>query len=210
MSLNANALTTVAAVQAVTGMSGITTPVAERLINAASAFLEGPRGIARKLYQDSAIVVKVAGYGDPYLRVSQTPINSVTSITYDGSTVDVSDYEIDDAGEGLIYLSGGATWTAPRASGLISNLPLAGMERRLYTITYDGGWITPAQGGSATLPADIEEACLQLVVSGYRKDGQDQAIASERIMSTSVTYRPDSVPQFVTDVTGSYRRRSLS
>jgi hypothetical protein len=210
MSLNANALTTVAAVQAVTGMSGITTPVAERLINAASAFLEGPRAIARKLFQDSVVVVKVAGYGDRYLRVSQTPINSVTSIAYDGSNIDASGYEIDDAKEGLIYFPGGVTWTAPGASGLISNLALAGMERKLYTVTYDGGWVTPAQVGTVTLPADIEEACMQLVVSGYRKDGKDQAIASERIMSTSVLYRPDSMPQFVTGVIDSYRRREIS
>ena len=167
----------------------------------------------RTLEYDAAIAAKAAGYGDTYMIVDRPPLVAITSIAYDTTTLDATEYEIHDAKAGIIYFPDGTKWTTPAAAGTISNVPLAGMERKLYTVTYGGGWWTPQQleGGAAPsgvddLPPEIEDACIQMVSMRYGNRGINRSVQSEKTLSESVTYFDKPVPQDVVDVILSYRK----
>ena len=217
MPLSDYALTTIATVEDELGI----TPSSEdarvqRYIHAVSRWLTAPAQMNRTLQYDAAIAENAAGYGDPYMIIDRPPLVGITSIVYDGTTLDATDYEINDAKAGIIYFPKGTTWTAPSAAGTISSMPLPGMERKLYAVTYGGGWWTPQQlvsgaapSGVDDLPPEIEDACIQLVSIRRGNRGVNRSIQSEKVLSESVTYFDNPVPQDVVDVIASYRRNVL-
>jgi hypothetical protein len=207
MALAANALTTLATVQSDLGIS---TDVTD-LINAASDAID--RYCGRTFAKGTVTDEAVAGFGTPYLAVARPPIDTDEDVTieFDGSSVSTSDYETHDASAGLIYCKYTPwTWTA-------SNMPgaewrgVGGTERKLYAVTYVGGYATPAQVAdetyeTRTLPYDLEMACRQLVALFYRGLGANPAVQSESLMSASVTYFDASRwPPSVRAILDSYR-----
>jgi hypothetical protein len=192
VALAANALTTVQAVKtelAITGASEDT--YVETLINRASDAVE--RFCNRVFYKAAAIVEKVEGYGGMSIKVARAPILAVTSITYDGATLDGTTYEVDDVGAGIIrFIHQGPYWTAAQLPNAAHD-PLPGTERKLYQVTYDAGYVTPAQVEATpaltrTLPYDVEEACILACVDRYKRRGRDPSVKSESLMSASVDY----------------------
>lgn len=167
-----------------------------RLINAASAMIS--KRTQREFYRDTAIVERIESRGTRFLMVERTPLNSITSIVYDGDTVDPDSYEIHDAEAGIIAFVG-STWPwRPIAARDPTLAPLPGTERRLHTVTYDGGYYTQKQiDEDATgllvrsLPYDLEEACLELARTMYVGKSRDPSIKAEKLMSWSATYAGD-------------------
>lgn len=164
-----------------------------RLVSAASALVRGFLRRAR-LHYGSAIVEKATGFGRTRLVLDVTPVLTVASVTIDGAAV--TDFVLEEADAGFLYRSGGWPNSALARPGLPpANEPVAGSETPLITVTYAGGWVTPAQaatpgwaGPARSLPFDIEEAALRLVSNLYRSGGQAENIAAEALGAYSVTY----------------------
>lgn len=181
-----------------------------RIINSASQQIE--KYIGRILYYEADIVEKSAGFGTSFLLTKRTPLHSISSITYDGDTVDSDNYEIHgDGGSGQIYRKSGWNWTAQSIASP-SYDPLPGTEQKLYQITYTAGWITAKQEtdavGTRTLPYDIEDAALLLSISRYRNLGSSMGIQSESLLGGKVRYFDSAnrgMPQVVKAMLDPYR-----
>jgi hypothetical protein len=208
VALTTDALTTVNTVESDLGVSGDSDRVA-RLINAASDWVVRTY-CNRSFYRNTAVVEPVAGYGNHRLRVARTPVNSITSITYNGGALDLTDVTIDNAEAGLIARPGGWINTAHSASD-ISGSVLPGTERKLYTVTYDGGYYTPEQvrldsTKTRELPWDLEGAVIELVKRAYKGKDRDPAIKSEKLLSWGASYVASFATKAVTDVLDGYKR----
>ena len=181
------ALITVAMLETELGLTaGAQDDQMELLIHTVSAQLHNL--LNRTLPAQTGISEEVVGYGTEKMMLKVAPISAITSISFGGTTVDSDDYEIFDADAGLVYFPSGTTWTAQRAGGTIGNINLPGTERKRYTVVYDGGYNTPVQAGTDTLPFDIQAAVLDMAKTRYFAIGRDMNIKSESILSTSVTY----------------------
>lgn len=168
-----------------------------RLIQVASDAVRGYLRRAR-LHYGAAIVEKVRGFGTKRLVLDVCPIVSIASIVMpDGSTVDASEYVIEEAEAGLMQRDAGWLNTGVTKPGLLYDLVDAGTQKPSIVVTYAGGWVTPAQVVSPlvrSLPFDIEEATIQTAVGLYRRGGADGTIGSESLGDYSVSYRlPNSI-----------------
>jgi len=209
--LATNALTTLSTVKADLGISNVTSDgTLARLINAASDFVE--RTCKRSFYYEAARVDTLSGYGTNNLIVEKAPLLDIASITYSDGTVDSDNYSIGDADAGLIFNEYGWVWTAQRMDSI--TLPrIPGTEKESYTVTYEGGYVTPKQEedavGTRSLPYDLEDAVIRMVVNRFRRLGADTNIASEGLMSYSVSYRTESISSDVMSILNSYVRYSV-
>jgi hypothetical protein len=188
MALAANALTSLATALDELGLtsdSGAQDARVERYLNAASALIEA--FVGRLLYKTTGIIEKVEAFGTPFLFVTRTPLLTITTIKFNGQLIDSSNYELHDADAGSIFALRGWIWTSAIQSGLQYD-PIAGYERKLYEITYDGGYTTRATSATPTLPNDIEQACLEQIVYFWRNKGRDPSVTSEKLLSWSATY----------------------
>jgi hypothetical protein len=182
----AHALTTLATVLDELALEQDTGPKdtrLERYINAASEFVRTFCG--RSFHREDNIAESVRGRGGTLIQVSRRPIITIDSITVDGATLQASTYSVDDADRGLIFRSTGWPWEAARMPGL-SYQPIPGTEEPTIVVTYDGGFVTPAQAeagmfsaAARTLPWDLEDAVVQLVVSRWKLRGRDVRVSSE-------------------------------
>jgi len=191
--LNVNALTTISTLETELGLTpGAQDVVLSQIINTQSAFIESYCN--RKFYYEADIVENLRGFGTKFLHVARTPVVSISSITFDGGTVESGDYEIHNADSGSIYSLGEWTWTTCAVPNLGQD-PLPGSERKLYQVTYTGGWVTPQQGVLPlvrNLPYDLEDACVMLCTWRYRWIGKDPTVKSETLMSASQTFASTS------------------
>lgn len=189
MALAANALVTLDRIKTILGISGgAEDDKIERIIDRVSTAIESYCG--RQFGRTVGVVEKVPARGGVYIRVSRTPVESIASVKFEGTTIDASNYEIETAGAGKIRMLTGAWDTAVYRQGAVE-LARVGMERKLYEVTYTGGYKLPADV-APTLPFDIQEAAEIACVERYRGwptgTGQSGNIASESLMSYSVDY----------------------
>jgi len=207
VSLAANALTELAAVKTELGITGSSDDdYLNRAINAASDFVEAYCG--RVFYWDDDITEALKGFGDYHLVVSRKPLDTIIAITYDGSTVDSGNYEIHDADAGIIFAPGRWNNTAYRDTTPTQD-PIEGTNRKLYSVNYKAGYVTPKQETddptlTRNLPWSLEQACIDLVTAQYRSKGSDKNIKSERLMSWSVVYGDQAIPPSIKTVLDSY------
>ncbi len=190
MSLATNALTTLATVKTELGIADASKDdQLSRYINVISDLIADYCN--RIFYWEEDIEEAVAGFASNFLVVSRTPLLEISSIEYDGEELDATTYNIDTADSGKIYRSTPWIWTA-RAEETPTQDPVPGSEKKLYTVTYDGGYVTPEQEGAPTpvrtLPWVLEDACIRLVVDRYRGSGKPTNIKSEKLLSWSVGY----------------------
>ncbi len=192
VSLADNALTTLATLKEDLGISGSSDDdQLNRIINAASDRVE--TYCQRSFYRVTTETDRVPGYGWTKMYLARTPVNSITSVTYDGDTVDSDNYNLRDADSGLVEKAGGWVWSAHNANDITKG-PMPGSERYLYLFTYDGGWYTPKQydddnSNTRALPWDIEDACLEICRAlWYAKKRGDPSIVSEKLMDWSASY----------------------
>lgn len=176
----------------------------QRLISAASEAIR--RHIDRpQLHYGAAIVEKLAGYaGQVRLYLSTVPLISVASIVLpDGTTLDPAEYTVEDLPTAALYRAEGWPFTGLCEGGVLYG------EARTIVATYAGGWVTPAQSGTRTLPYDIEEACLVTVSTMYRRP--DPSVASESLGDYSVTFKSAGIdsgglPDAARSLLSTYRR----
>lgn len=127
----------------------------ERLVNAVSDAVVGYCG------RGFALVSRTERYQPPrgeLLQLAARPISSVTSVSLDGTAV--TDYEVADADQGLLYRAGG--WSGElyedACYGSVTGATVPGSARPVLSVVYSGGYVTPSQAaasptGGATLSA---------------------------------------------------------
>lgn len=191
MALTADALTLVATVEDELGITaGTETARLERLINIASSAAESYA--CRVFYRTTNISEKSTGGVGPFMILDRPPINSVTSITYLGTALSTTSYEIHDANAGIVFAVGGSWVTSTIGFSDVSGTIFTGVDRKTYTIVYDGGWYTQNQDNGTTiirnLPWDIEYAAIAIVSYLRRSMGRDPSVTSESLLGSSISY----------------------
>ena len=162
------------------------------VINAVSTQVE--TFLQRQLGRVTAFEEMVSGYGLYKLRVSRTPVLTVTAVELFSTAVpsvfytfDLTDLQIENPNGGVLYYPGGWPWTVPLTRGTIKADPIPGQEWPAVKVTYDAGYELPA-AVAPTLPADIQRAATLASTNEFRMRGRDRNIKSEKLMSYSVTY----------------------
>lgn len=180
--LAANALTTLETVKADLGISTTTDDdFIKRKINFASQAIED---FCDRVFGTSEVTETFKAEGQLRFVVARAPIASISEITYDGTEVDSDNYEIEGPWTiRMIY----AASNSNMMTGAISAAILPGTSRKLYSVTYTGGYALPG-AATPTLPSTIEEACITQVISEYRQRGRDKSIKAERLLSWNATY----------------------
>lgn len=103
-----------------------------------------------------------------YLQLLNIPVNTVTSITVEGSVVPSGEYFLypQNKGCGQIYRPGG--WYGPLATRGLTYDPFAPLIT--VAVVYNAGYVLPGDSpisGVASLPADIQLATAQMVAKAY-------------------------------------------
>lgn len=140
-----------------------------------------PFGLARQTYTET-----LAGQGDRYIVLSQRPIVSITSITYDGTAVAGDDYRIASPTGGLLSHTDG--WWQPGLWGYSNGDPL-------YTVVYVAGYILPGTGATETLPPAIRRVATELVAAAFSSSGRERGVVETRMGDLTVKYDVgDAIP----------------
>lgn len=210
MALAANALTTVAALESLIGITpGSATARCEQVINASSEAIENYCG--RKFGRVVGQVDNRAGYDNDRLYLSRNPVESVASVTFDGSAVDASSYTLFGE-EGYLYRRLGWGSTA-RWPSMIAPMPLPGTEEKVIAVTYTGGYALASANrtpGTYPQPYDLEEACLSLALYRFRQSPKNPAVAAEQAGNASRTFGSKGtlpgMPDYVTEQLQPYMR----
>jgi uncharacterized phiE125 gp8 family phage protein len=190
VALNANALTTLALAKSylkIPALEPSQDAMIELFINSASALLESE--CDRVLKQQTGIVEYQDGRKQNIIVLKQYPVTAVSEVRIDQDSVFTdpatlippADYAITDDGNALLYING------QFASG-----------NRSVKITYTAGY--------ATVPSDLEHACLWLVF-WYAKirDAADIGRSTKNKEGESISYS-QSAPQDVKDAILRYKR----
>ena len=187
MALNANALTTVATIKGV-GYLNISVSTyddwLEKQINIYSQRIENYLG--RKIYTRTITNEKYAGNGRTKLYLKNYPVASVTSVTQQDDVIASGDYDLVSS-DYSAYLYNEYGWWA---NGITKGITKAIVDTyKDIEITYVTGYVLPPAGSGVTLPADIEEACIQSVVYQYGQiNNKGKTVKSESLQSWSATY----------------------
>lgn len=182
VALASNALTTLDAAAAELGLVSYNAELLTRAINAASDFCAGYCG--RNFGRQTVTGEKHVGTDTRLLLCDVTPLVTITSVSYLGSALDASEYEVDDANAGTILRIGGVF---PR--------DYSSMPRKEWSLAYVGGYVLPWQDGTGTpavvrdLPYDIERACIRMAVTQYRAIKKRGDVVGESLNGYSVQYR---------------------
>jgi hypothetical protein len=216
--VNTNALCTLAALKSALGIAPADTSrdaELETRIKAASTRIE--TYCARTFKRVVGKVEKLAGYGTPTLLPSLTPVESIASVTIDGSAVDVAELDIED---GVIVRWQNACF--PRSGfsqGGIDPDIRAGFEQKKITLTYTGGYVLPNDGAAVApaldTPADLQEACAVLAADMDRRLTRDGNVSAESTGDASIQFAVSldatnsletSFPAYVKSLLSGYRR----
>lgn len=221
ITVDPTSLTSLATLKAVLGLSG--TAQDERLslaINAASAAIENYcHGQFARATVTSERHLQAGGLR---LVLKRVPVLSVTSITADGDAVSITDLVIESSKGGILYLPGGFPRSGYERSSLSPGI-LPGSESPDLLVTYEAGYVTPAQaaesggdyeGETVTLPAPLQMAAVKLASSYYQDGNTAREVARESIDNTSIYYRPDGaddlgIPSGLVSLLRPYRRVSF-
>ncbi len=155
---------------------------AEHLIDEASSAIASflNRVLARQSYTET-----VKGYGDRYLTLTASPIETLTGVTQSSSTV--TDVLIDDAEAGILYRELGFEWTRGQGWQLAS-FPIPYSEVPEFSVDYVAGWALPHED-DRNLPPVLERACMDLAAGIQQRAAQDQTVQSVRLGDFATTYR---------------------
>ena len=133
----------------------------------------------------------VAPYGTPLntqykpLVMALPNITAIATIVENGTTLTAgTDFEYDGPA-GLIYRLRNSvrSWW---------NLPTV-------VVTYTAGWVLPNDGGTQTMPCDIEDCCLALVKSAYFSRARDPNIAMDMLDGDRTQFWDRSLSAMVID-----------
>ena len=110
----------------------------------------GSDAIARfcnRVFAQRTIQETLPGPGGQLLKLKFSPVVTLTSIAFDGETVDSDTYTLTEPDAGIVLRESYWAYTGHKYS---------------YTATYVHGYNLPDMAGTDTLPHDIQQAALEL------------------------------------------------
>lgn len=192
MSLNANAMTTLAMAKSYLKLPAAADanndPIVELFINSSSEYIERE---CDRIFKQATYNEIRSGRKQNIILLKQWPVTTISAVYVDssgqfgaGTALDATDYQIGDDGNSLILMSG----VFPNGYNNVK-------------ITY--------QAGYATIPSDLEHACLW-GVSFYRnlRDGQDIG-RPQKSKGDENTQISQAMPQDVRDCIARYKRTEM-
>lgn len=133
------------------------------------------------------------GSGRDKLLLAKGPIKAspAPAVTYDGEAV--TGWAVDPDLNGLVLTdayTGGYTFTR---QPIMTAIGIRSLETDMavpeWQVTYEAGYVPESQTGlTETLPADVKQAALQLIVGWWRAYRRDPSVKSESVGNLSVTY----------------------
>lgn len=184
MALSAHALTTIETVKNFIGIpaSDITKDsLLEFLINAASERIEK---YCSRHFEKATYIEYYRGHERQRLLLNQYTIISVTSVELNGGALASTEYEIEDAGAGILYRETGWPWKG-YSIGLVGE---PGVSTRNIKVVYVAGYVLPKDATAEnprTLPYDLEQACISLVAHLYGgKEGAGKVSEQQGVVRT--------------------------
>jgi hypothetical protein len=217
LALATNALTTLATVKGLLGITDMSQDdLITRLINSASQWIEN---YCSRKFAYGAQSERKAGYGSVYMFLDAPPLDTNQTITVSylnlyGSVAQVFPsspgvyWTVQDAQAAILYRPGGWLWTTTYLPGAVYE-PLIGQERKSWLIEYSGGYRLPYMSpisNVADLPADLEQACIDMVITKKAMLKHPGNIASEGLGSWSVSYSGTEVSEGVREALAYYAR----
>ena len=187
------------------GIPNIAKNTLERLINAASGYIERmtDRRFGRKDYVEDH-----HGSGWQELCLNQYPIVEVKSIidTENGQVISPESYSFSDTGEiGVLYRDGG--WADRAFFGGLANDKVS--SKRYLRATYTAGYILPKDGtehAASDLPFDLQYAIWQMVQQQWNLSNNGaNGLSAFTISDVSWTFDKELNSQ-VQNVIEQYRR----
>lgn len=170
-------LTTLAVVKDELGISGSDHDAKlERYIDRASQTIVS---YCNRNFAQQRVTETMTSTGGTLLKTSEAPIVTLHSVTYSGAVVETSKYYGDTLAAGLIRNK--TSWF--NTSGELD-----------YSLDYVYGYVLPSFSlGTVDLPADIQQACIDLVKAFFLSRERDPSIQKEGIPSVYfATYGKDS------------------
>jgi hypothetical protein len=166
MPLAANALTTLEVVKEYLKIDSTQTvddTRIEKLINACSSAIESycERKFKEQTYTDE----EYDGTCTKYILLKQYPVKSISSVSIDDVLLDVSEYKVKKPNGTLIRVNN--VWP----TGDIN-----------IKVTYSSGFIT--------IPADLEQACMDFVMSKFKAD----VSGFSTTFTDGFVFRADAIP----------------
>jgi uncharacterized phiE125 gp8 family phage protein len=203
MSVDADALTTLAKVQAHLGIAaGTDESLLETLINQATDLCEKYTG--RKFYTAS-YTEYYDGDGTDELLLAHYPIISVTHLYVDESRAYPASSEYTENTHFLVYKEEGRLSLLTVARFNRTDLATFPSEKKCIKVEYVAGY--------AAIPGDLEWACNELVGHLYNSRGSTSVVQSQSIGGFSETYADASavaIPAPVRNILDAYVNHVIS
>ena len=168
----------------------------DNLVLRASDAVESYTG---RKFQKLDITETLQSQGQPLLVLSHRPVQSITQIKFDGSTISSTTYEIDDKNAGILFRKSSWTNTLMR-SHFIENIPRFIGERD-WSVRYVYGFDLPNStlysASTAKLPNDVEHATIQAIKAWYLERDRNPRLRMQRIGDAQESlFAPENVDSF--------------
>ena len=129
----------------------------------------GSDAIARfcnRVFAQRTVVETLPGSGGQLLKLKFSPVVTLTSIAFDGDTVDSDSYTLTEPDAGMVYREAGWFYTGHAYD---------------YAATYSHGYNLPDMAGTDTLPHDIQQAALELCKGIWLARQRDPSVSMESV-----------------------------
>ena len=146
---------------------GITDSASDTLLG--NIIQRGSDAIARfcnRVFAQRTIIETLPGPGGQLLKLKFSLIVTLTSIAYDGETVDSDSYTLIEPAAGIVFCESYWAYTGHKSS---------------YTATYAHGYNLPDMSGADTLPHDIQQAALELCKGMWLARQRDPSVSMESV-----------------------------
>ena len=181
-----------------------------RIINQASSFIPS---YCNQIFARETLTETLGAAGDNILILERTPIVTINQITFDGTTIGSTTYEIDDPKAGFLFREIG--WQGTQIWRHDITLQPTHRTRKKWSVGYTAGYHchgTTENNGNATIPEDIERAATDLVKSWHLSRSENPNIKSQRTGDAQETLFDGTnkgeggIPPSVTQLLAKYRR----
>jgi hypothetical protein len=177
------------------------------LITAASSALA--RYLGYPAHRRVGAVETVPGLGGVHLFLRAGAVQAIASITVNGTTLESTRYALDGeqgARMGRLVARQGYRWPfTGEASGGVSSTPYYSYDTGEIECTFTAGWVTPGQVALAAaespprtltsdMPAELEQAVLEVVTAWHSGKGRDTRVASMSTGDASVSWGGGELP----------------
>jgi hypothetical protein len=117
-------------------------------------------------FAQRTVIETLPGTGGQLLKLKFAPIVTLTSIAFDGDTVDSDTYTLIEPDAGMVYREAGWFYTGHAYD---------------YAATYTHGYNLPDMAGADTLPHDIQQAALELCKGIWLARQRDPSVSMESV-----------------------------